>query len=299
MRAARLHSILLLSVFACDKSAEPDAYGNLEATEVVVGAEASGQLVWFRPEEGMQLPLGATVGVIDTVSVSLEIRQVGAQRSAVQSRAREVEQQIDVLVVQRDIAARALARTRRLYEQQAATAPQLDQAEREYRVLDQQIEAARAQRETVLREAAAADARIGQARDRINNSRIVNPRAGTVLTSYREAGEFVAAGQPLYRIADLSKMIMRAYVTEAQLAQLRIGQAATVTVDVGAARQSFPGTVSWIAAEAEFTPTPIETREERTGLVYAVKIDVPNPNGVLKVGLPGDVRFNTQRVAGQ
>jgi HlyD family secretion protein len=139
------------------------------------------------------------------------------------------------------------------------------------------------------------EARVAQIRDQIAKSRVTNPISGTVLTIYARRGEFVQTGQPLYKIADLDTMELRAYVTEPQLATLKIGQPARVSVDSGGGgdggRHTLTGVVAWISSQAEFTPTPIQTRDERTNLVYAVKVRVPNRSGVLKIGMPADVRF--------
>ncbi|HEY9478464.1 MAG TPA: HlyD family efflux transporter periplasmic adaptor subunit, partial [Gemmatimonadaceae bacterium] len=196
------------------------------------------------------------------------------------------------LEVQRDIARRAYERTQRLHAQQAATTQQLDQAERDYRTLVAQIEALRAQRESVGLDVASNEARVEQISDRIARSSVVNPRSGTVLTIYTRAGEVVQAGQPLYKIADLDTLVLRAYVTGGQLASVRLGRQALVHVDQGGGRLgTIPGTVTWVSATAEFTPTPVQTRDERADLVYAVKIRVANPDGALKIGMPGDVTF--------
>jgi HlyD family secretion protein len=200
-----------------------------------------------------------------------------------------------------------------LFAQQAATAQQLDQAERDYRVLgdqikaqDQQIralerqiaaqaeqvQAARAQEQTVKNQVTAAEAQVTQAGERIRKSQVVSPLTGTVLTTYAKAGEVVQAGQPLFKIASLDSVEVRAYVTEPQLAGIRLGQDARVSVDAGRGqRQTLPGTIAWISSQAEFTPTNIQTREVRADLVYAIKVRVPNENGVLKIGMPVDVQF--------
>jgi HlyD family secretion protein len=228
--------------------------------------------------------------VIDTTRLALDRRQIGAERTAVSARVSESERQIAVLAVQREIAGRAYARTRRLFAEQAATAQQLDQAERDYRVLGEQIAALRAQRNSVTQDVAASEARVAQIADRIAKSKISAPFAGTVLATYARAGEYVQPGQPLFRIASLDTLTLRAYVTEPQLAQLKLGQHVQVSVDRGEkSRLSFSGTVSWIASKAEFTPTPIQTRDERADLVYAVKILVSNRDGMLKIGMPADV----------
>ena len=290
MRALLLAGLTLLTAIAC-RGREPDAYGNFEATEVIVAAQASGQLVEFTPEEGMNLAQGVVVAEVDPTQLMLERQQLLAQLEATAARTTEAGEQIGVLVAQRDIAQRTLARTRRLFDAKAATAQQLDQAERDYRTLVAQIEAARAQQVSARREVTAAEARVAQIRDQLAKSRVTNPTAGTVLATYSRRGEVVAVGTPLYKIADLSELTLRAYIDGTQLAQVRIGQPVQVNVDQGKELRSFPGTVTWISAEAEFTPTPVQTRDERADLVYAIKIVVPNFAGVLKIGMPGDVYF--------
>ncbi|HUR95157.1 MAG TPA: HlyD family efflux transporter periplasmic adaptor subunit [Gemmatimonadales bacterium] len=289
---------LLLLVLAlplgagCGRDEQPDAYGNFETTEVVVSAEAAGQLLAFTPDDGERLDSGAMVGLVDTVQLSLQREQIAAQRGAGTSRANEVANNIKVLEAQREIAQRGYDRTLRLHQQQAATAQQLDQAEREFRVLGDQIEAARSQRAGAHHDVASSAAQIAQIEDRIRRSSIVNPRAGTVLTTYVEPGEYVQQGQPLYKLAKVDSMDLRAYVTEPQLALLKVGQAAQVTIDAGKdERKTLTGKVTWVSSEAEFTPTPVQTREERADLVYAIKIVVPNTDGQLKIGMPADVRF--------
>jgi HlyD family secretion protein len=295
MRAISSAILILLLVTACKREARPDAYGNVEATEVVVGAEASGRIESFRVKQGERLPAGAVVGAIETTRQGLQEREIVAQREVVASRIEEVEQQIDGLEVQRAIARRAYERTRRLFDARAATAPQLDQAERDYRLLGEQIQAARRLQESLRREMRVSEARGAQVTDQIESGTIVNPIDGTVLVTYVEAGEVTQNGAPLYRIADLRNVEVRAYVTETQLASVRVGQRARVTVDTGAKeRKTIDGLVTWVSSDAEFTPTPIQTREERADLVYAVKIRVANPNGMLKIGMPADVDFPEQ-----
>jgi HlyD family secretion protein len=279
--------LLLLS--ACGGGPEPDAYGNFEAIEVVVSAQTSGQIHQFTPLEGMRLERGAVVAVIDTTQLVLERRQLAAQRAAASARRTEAGGQLKVLEVQHEIARRSFERTLRLHDQEAATAQQLDQAEREYRGLGAQIDAMRARQRSVELDAASTEARVEQIRDRLVKSRVANPEAGTVLAIYARAGEVVQAGQPLYKIADLDTLDIRAYVRGSQLAAVRLGQQVQVRVDRGDDLLTIPGTVTWVSPTAEFTPTPIQTRDERADLVYAVKIRVANREGVLKIGMPGDI----------
>ena len=280
----------VLAIGACSRGDDPDAYGNFEANEVVVASEAGGQLERFTVTEGARLDSGAVVGLVDTTQLALERRQVLASGEATRARTTEAGEQIAALEAQREIAQRAYERTKRLAEQHAATAQQLDQAERDYRVLVAQIAAARSRRTSVSREASSSDARVAQLSERLAKSRIENPAAGTVLATYVRAGEVVQPGQPLYRIANLDSLTLRAYVSEPQLTSVRIGQPVQVRVDQGdGGRLTLTGTVTWVASKAEFTPTPVQTRDERATLVYAVKVLVPNRDGALKIGMPADL----------
>jgi len=283
-----LLSILVLA--ACNRGSEPDAYGTFEANEVVVSSETAGQLLSFTPVEGAQIARGTIVGIVDTTQLALEKQQIIAQRHAIGSRAIEVSKQIGVLDVQRVIARRNYERMRRLFAEKAATAQQLDQAERDYRVLGAQIEAAIAQRQSVSREVSSGDARVAQINERLEKTRIENPESGTVLVTFTRAGEIVQPGQPLYRIANLDTLTLRAYVAETQLQLLKLGGQVQVNVDAGNGKTiALPGTVSWVSSKAEFTPTPVQTRDERADLVYAVKIRVANQRGLLKIGMPADL----------
>ena len=285
---------VLVGLAACVKTDRPDAYGHMEAVDVVVAAQATGELESLGASEGTVLAPGIVVAVIDASSLELQLQQLNAQRTASASRVDEVTRHIEGLETQQAIAQRAYERARRLYGAQAATVQQLDQAERDYRTLAAQIQAAHAQRQTATRDVASADARVALIQDQIRKSRVTNPIGGTVLVTFAKAGEFVQTGQPLYKIANLDTLELRAYVSEPQLAHLRIGQSVQVSVDVTEkSRRMLPGTITWISAQAEFTPTPIETRDERSNLVYAIKVRVPNRDGALKIGMPADVQFGS------
>jgi HlyD family secretion protein len=283
-------TLVLLALAAGCRKEKPDAYGNFEADEVVVSAELGGRLLRFDAAEGQRLAAGAEVALVDTTSLALQREEITARRGASQARTGEAEAQTGVLVVQLATAEREYERTRRLYRAEAATAQQLDRAEGDVRVLRERIRAAQAQTGTAREEASGAESRLAQVREQIGRSRVVNPIAGTVLATYADAGEFVQPGGPLYKIADLDTLTLRAYVAGAQLAAVRVGGAVQVRIDTGRKQMAtLPGRLSWVASEAEFTPTPIQTADERTDQVYAVKIRVPNRNGMLKIGMPGEV----------
>jgi HlyD family secretion protein len=275
-------------LLACGKD-QPDAYGNFEATEVTIAAEVSGRLLELRLDEGDKVAKGATLGGIDTVPLVLERKALVARRAAGASRAREAGANVAALEVQRSVADRELARTERLKQQAAATAQQIDRAEQQARVVKEQLVGARAARATLNQELAALEAQVAQIEDRLSRSRIVSPLQGIVLTRYVEPGEYVQAGQPLFKLASLDSLTFRAYVSGGQLSTLRLGQPVEVGVDHADSIATLPGRVTWIASAAEFTPTPIQTREERTDQVYAVKVAVGNPDGVLKIGMPGEL----------
>ncbi|MFL5383286.1 MAG: HlyD family secretion protein [Longimicrobiaceae bacterium] len=284
-----LPALLVVTVAGCRKE-KPDAYGNFEAEEVVVSAELGGRLLRFDAAEGEKLAAGAEVALLDTATLALQREEIVAQRGASEARTTEAQAQIRVLQAQLATAEREAARTRRLFRAEAATAQQLDRAEGEVRVLRERIHAAEAQIGTVREEASGAESRLAQVSERLGKSRVLNPVSGTVLTTFAEPGEFVQGGAPLYKIANLDTLTLRAYVSGAQLASVRIGGPVQVRIDAGRDRlETLPGRLSWVASEAEFTPTPIQTADERTDQVYAVKIRVPNRGGVLKIGMPGEV----------
>ena len=284
----------LLTSAACHRGKTPDAYGNFEADEVSVSSQASGQLMSFTPVEGALLRAGQLVAIVDTTQLALERAQLVAQQEATASRVAEAGRQIGVFEVQRTIALRNYERMQRLFDQKAATAQQRDQAERDYKTLLAQIQAARAQQQSVSRDASSGSARVAQISDQIGKSRVINPESGTVLATYVKTGEVVQSGQPLYKIADVDTLILRAYVAESQLSALKLGQSVQVHVDQGGGNLlTLPGTVRWVSTKAEFTPTPVQTRDERADLVYAIKVYVPNPKGALKIGMPADLALGT------
>ncbi|MFN0097229.1 MAG: HlyD family secretion protein [Gemmatimonadaceae bacterium] len=285
-------SLTLSALTACGGDDAPDAYGNFEALEVVVASQTTGPIQQFLATEGQPLAAGALAAVIDTTALALDRQQLSAQRAAVLARQAEVAEQLRVLEVQREVAARVFERTERLREAQAATAQQFDQADRDLRTVLAQLEAAKAQQRSVGLEGSAVEARVAQARDRVSRGTVSNPIAGTVLVTYARVGEMVNPGQPLYKIAALDTLVLRAYLTGDQLGAVTIGQTVDVHIQEGRdGVRTLQGTVSWIASQSEFTPTPVQTRDERSDLVYAMKVRVPNPSGVLKIGMPADLTF--------
>lgn len=288
LRVPLLAALVVLTA-ACDDD-PPDAYGNFEADEVTVSAEATGTLQVFDVAEGQRLAAGAVVGQVDTVPLALQRDELQLQVRNAGTRSAEAVAQLRSLEAQLATAEEDLARTERLFEREAATAAERTRLQGTVSSLREQVDAARARSRLAGDEADVVRSRIRQLQDRIDRATVRNPVAGTVLARIAEAGEYVQQGRPLYTVAALDTLTLRAYLSGGQLASVRLGDRVGVRYDApdGGLRDTV-GRVTWIADRAEFTPTPIQTREERVDQVYAVKIRVPNPEGVLKIGMPGEV----------
>ena len=287
LNRSALSVLTVLSVLSGCRKDKVDAYGNFEATEVTVAAEVGGRLLAFALEEGDRLTRDTVVGVVDTIPLVLERQSLVAQRMAATARTREADANIAALEVQQSIADRELARTERLLKQSAATAQQGDKAEHDARLAHEQLAGARAARGSAHQDVAALEAPVASIDEKL--ARIRAPLAGTVLARYVEPGEFVQPGQPLFKLASLDSLTFRAYVSNTQLTRLKLGQQVQVGVDRADSIATMPGRVTWIASAAEFTPTPIQTRDERADQVYAVKITVANADGRLRIGMPGEL----------
>ncbi|MCB9288094.1 MAG: HlyD family efflux transporter periplasmic adaptor subunit [Lewinellaceae bacterium] len=288
---------LFLAAFtltACQENGETaDAYGNFEAQEVIVSAEGNGQLLQFDVEEGQELQPGQFIGLIDTTQLHLKRQQLLASIQAITGKTQEVQPQIDVLLEQKQNLAREEKRLKALVADNAATPKQLDDIQGQIEVVDKQIAAARSQNKdlnkSILAEIAPLQAQINLVSDQIRRCYISNPIEGTVLLKLAEPHEMVAMGKPLYTIAGIDELELRAYISGEQLPHIQIGQQVEVQIDRDKeTNRSLTGAISWISDKAEFTPKTIQTKEERVNLVYAFKVKVKN-DGSLKIGMPGEV----------
>lgn len=281
---------------ACGRGNEDfDASGIFESTEVVVSAEANGRIVALDVEEGDELEAGQQVGSVDSVQLYLKKVQLEASAQGIGSKRADIAKQVAATREQVAKAERERTRCRNLLARDAGTQKQLDDAEAQLAVLKKQLEAQLSTLERtnqgVSDEQRAAEAQIMQLEDQLRKCRVVSPAAGTVLAKYAEAGEVTAAGKPLFKLADLRHVFLRAYVSGSQLSEVKIGQSVKVYADEGEdGRREYAGRVTWISGQAEFTPKTIQTRDERANLVYAVKIAVEN-DGLLKLGMYGEVKF--------
>ena len=284
--------MMLLLMAACGSAdSEQDAWGNFETVTTVISSQAGGKLIMLDIRQGQLLGKDSVIGLIDTLQYSLELRQLHGGRQSIGARLGDVEANIGVLHAQKANLEREIDRTRRLLENRAATARQLDELQGNLEVLEQQINAARVSRHGIMAELQSMDARIALAEEKLRQCIIINPVEGTVLEKYVEQHELVMPGRPLYTIADLSSMELRAWVSGSQLPQITIGQNVTVYFDRDRSTDQYlPGTISWISSRAEFTPKTIQTKEERVSQVYAVKVRVDN-DGRIKIGMPGSFRI--------
>lgn len=290
-----LSAVMVLS--ACSKGGDDyDASGMFEATEVIVSAEQTGRLMYFDIDEGDRLTAGRQVGLIDTVQLQLRAMQLGAAKDAYASQRPDIAKQIAVTRQELAKAEHERRRYEALVNDNAANRKMLDDAENSVRLLRRQLEAQQSQlgnsTASLNRQMDATEIQRRQVIDNLEKCHIKSPVSGTVLDKYAEAGEYATPGKPLFKIADIRDMKLRVYITAPQLTMLKIGQTVKVYADMGKDdRREYKGVVTWIADKAEFTPKTIQTRDERANLVYAVKISVKNTDGLIKIGMYGDVKF--------
>lgn len=310
MNKTPIVAALTFILFACNNQKQAyDASGTFEVEETIVSAEASGKILDFNISEGQQLQKDAAVGNIDPVNLSLQKLEINSSITALNAKTSDVSPQVkllrDQIAVQQSQLDNLLyeqKRTQNLVQAGGATQKQLDDLNtmvdvkrKEIATTNQQINVAvnnvSTQNRSILSDKNSMQAKASQVQDLINKTKIINPVSGIVLTKYAEPFEVATSGKPLYKIADLSEMTLRAYITGDQFAKIKPGNKATVLVDDGNGNyKKYDGTVEWISDKAEFTPKTIQTKDERANLVYAIKIKVKN-DGYLKIGMYADVAF--------
>ena len=272
-----------------------DATGTFETTEVLVSSEVSGKLLWLDVEEGTVLEAGQQVGVVDTVQLYLRKKQLEASVKSVEGQLPDILKQVAALKEEIATAEREKRRVESLLKAGAANQKQLDDAQAHLEVLQKQLVAQGStllnSRESLTWQSSSVGVQVAQVEDQLMKCHITSPIAGTVLAKYAEAGELATMGKPLFKVADMEQMYIRAYITSEQLSQVKLGQKVTVFSDYGNdERKEYPGVVTWISDRSEFTPKTILTKDERANLVYAVKVAVKN-DGYLKIGMYGGVVF--------
>jgi len=287
--------IAIIFLASCgNKSGNYDASGSFEATEVLVSAQANGQIMSLNVEEGQTLTAGQTLGYIDTIQLSLKKRQVLASMSAVDSRRYDVSLQIASLREQIAKQKIELARFQNLLKSNATTQKQVDDIASSIDVLQKQLAAQTSvlnnSNRSISGESAALQIQVEQIDDLLHKSAISSPINGTVLAKYAETGEFTAQGRPLFKLGDMENLFLRVYITSDQISQMKLGDKVRVFADFGKEMKEYEGKITWVSDKAEFTPKTIQTRNERANLVYAVKVSVKN-DGYLKSGMYGEIKL--------
>ena len=289
----------MLMVFTLDscrrKHKQADAYGVFEATEITISSESNGKLLSFDVKEGNTYDAGEEIGLIDTVQLYLQMMQLDASMKAALARRPDIPSQIKTLQEKLVTLEKEKTRVENLVQANAAGSKQLDDIQAEITMTKSQLAATKSslgtQEKALLGEIEALSFQKLQLETAIASCHIKAPITGTVLKKYIEPNELAFQGKPLFKMADLTNMFIKVYITEDMLSSVKLNQDVEIRIDAQKGEEKkFNGKVSWISPKAEFTPKMIQTKNERVNLVYAVKISFTN-DGSAKIGMPGDVVF--------
>lgn len=286
-------SLLISFVVSCnERNNEADAWGNFESREIMISSESNGKILTMNVNEGDVLNNNDLIAIVDTTLIKLQLRELDASRNSILTRLKSVDAQNRIIDQQIINLKTNIARVQNMLRDQAATQKQLDDLTGQLEVLEKQKDANNTQKATVRSELQVLNVREAMLKEQLRRCYIKSPSKGTILEKYAEAGEITAAGKPLIKIADMSIMELKVYISGSQLAELKIGQDCSVRIDRGEKDYSrYRGRVVHISDKAEFTPKIIQTKEERVHMVYAVKIHVEN-DGSLKNGMPAEAIFD-------
>ena len=292
----QLTVILLASLFfSCNNNNQFDASGTFEAEETIISAETTGTIKQFDIEEGQTLTAGTFIGFIDSVQLYLKKKQLEMQIQSVLSQKPNISTQLAGIGIQLQTAQTEQQRIANLVKANAATQKQLDDASAQVDIIKKQIEAQQSTlgitSSSITEQTSPIRVQIEQVNDQLAKCKIVNPVNGTVLAKYAETNEVAVQGKALYKIADISTLTLRAYISGIQLSEIKIGQQVNIFIDTDAKNyKEYQGEIYWISDKSEFTPKTIQTKDERANLVYAIKVRVKN-DGFLKIGMYGEVKF--------
>lgn len=286
---------LILFFTGCSNERTFDASGSFEAVETIISSEANGIIKEFNIEEGQVLQSGQFIGYIDSTQLFLRKKQMEAQMVALLAKKPNIPVQLSALQEQLKAAEIEQQRVSNLVKSDAATTKQLDDVNAQIEVIKKQIEAQKStlviSSEGINKDIQPLQVQIEQLEDQLKKCKIINPVNGTVLTKYAELNEMAATGKALYKIADLTTIILRAYISANQLTLVKLNQKVKVYTDNGSGGfTEDEGTITWISDKAEFTPKTIQTKEERANMVYAIKIKMKN-DGTYKIGMYGEINL--------
>lgn len=282
--------VIMLTLFACNKSNDnAQAYGNFEADELTISSEVQGKCLVFNAKQGVKLQMGDTIAIFDTTAYYLQKIQLEMQKKAVESKFPSVSAQVEIQEVELNRLRKDEIRILSLLKDKAVTQKKLDDIQSGIAKIERGIDQVKTQNASLFAELDVIDANIARIDDNIKRAIVISPIDGVVLMNYIEANEFVGPGRSLLKMAELEEMILKAYVDGDQLSELKIGDSLRVRIDKPNNEwYDFKGILTWVSGEAEFTPSRIQTKKERTEMVYAIKIRVNN-DGKIKIGMPGEV----------
>lgn len=287
--------VQFLTISCSNNSDNFVATGSFEATEVLVSSETNGKIIYFDVKEGQLVDAYVKVGLIDTLQLYLQKMSILANAKGVRTQRPDIEIQTAAMNEQIQKLEREKERTMKLIDAYAANTKQLDDINSQIEVLQKQLSAQTSSLQkssaNIGAQSSVLEIQVAQIEDQINKSRINSPITGTVINKYAEAGELTSIGKPLFKVANMNEMYLRAYITNSQLSQIKLNDELIVMVDFkNGDMNQYKGVVSWISDRAEFTPKSIQTKNERANLVYAIKVAVKN-DGYLKIGMYGELRF--------
>lgn len=275
-----------------DTEIKSDAYGNFEATEIIVSAQANGELLKFDIQEGDILNMGEAIGLIDTTDLYLKKKLLEQQKQTIGSQLVSINSEIEVQQQQLENNKVNQARVQNMYKQGAATKKQLDDINGLVDLNMKMITAVKSKKQNILDQINGVEIQKEQIEEAISKCLILSPQRGTVMVKYAEMGELAFTGKPLFKLADIKNIKLKAYISGAQLPDVKLGDEVEILYDKNEKENNVTqGKVVWISSTAEFTPKTIQTKEERVNLVYAIKVLVNN-NGSIKIGMPGEMNFN-------
>lgn len=295
MKIKSLNPLIILAslvlAISCGREDKSDAYGNFENKEIIVSSEVNGRVILKKCEEGQLIDVNEPVYLIDETMASLERDKLRQNTVSVAANKNSILSEVDVLQEQRANLVLNKTRIVKMYKDGAATKQQMDDIDNQIKVVDKRVASINMKASQIDQELGVLNASIKIIDENIKKCMIYSPIKGTILETYVEQGELAVQGKPLFKISDISTLDLRAYVSGAQLSEVKVSQKVKVLIDNGVkTKKELEGIVTYISDKAEFTPKIIQTKEERVKLVYAIKVKVKN-DGSIKVGMPGEVRF--------
>ncbi len=287
--------IFSISGLSCSNNEmnELSGSGTLEATEILVSSKLAGTVAEFYVNEGDPVIVGQVIAQLDTEKLYLQKKQLLAGLNELRLNLQNAHRAVTLAKDNLENVEKKFNRIKSLLNESSATQQQYDDLETAYKAAQTQsdnavtsVKALSAKEEQVL-------VQLELLESQLRDAKITAPIPGTVIEKYLEAGEVARLGSPVIDLADLQNMWIKIYFKETELGKIKLNDPAELKISAYPDR-AFPGRISWVSSKAEFTPKMVQTKEARSDLVYAVKIEVKNPDGILKIGMPADVSLKSE-----